>query len=444
MPHPDEPALIAYVADYPSATALAVYGSSDPAAAGAALRAAAEKICEIRHPDEPDAALPNWCEVVDEDGVPVLHLDMKDEVRYAGLVVRIVLDRLAGSGVDGRLEPRREPEPAVPYDADADRYSGMRPLTALDGRGLPPGFPDGFPVPPDATLVLAQQCPDGCADHAVWRRSGEPFTGYLARLRGYGCAFGPVPRLLTAGQAPDIVRYTLWRDGAGGQVTLYRSAPGTPPYWYASVVWQPRAEPPATVVEPDEAPDDRPLPTGPGAARELAEFLVPPQLVAGYETVVALATAARAVEQLLRAGGGAGRRAGPAVAASRLAPLFGRLSPEQVDMLRHVCLALVANVLAHGGHARPAGLTLLRDDRGHLYAADFREQARGAVDERLVATLETGVALTRGVPMMTGALAGIRTAPVRPAADRYAWLFAGLDSAELVAARDACWGLFGA
>src|SRR5438094_7463173 len=161
VPHPNEPALVAYVAKHSSATALAVYDTTDLAAAGAALRAAAAQICQIRHPDEPDAALPNWCTVLDEDGVPVLHLDMKDEIRYAALVVRIVLDQLAAAGVDGRLEPKRQPQPAFPYDAKADLYTGMQPLTELDARGLPPGFPDGFPVPQDATLVLAQQVRDG-------------------------------------------------------------------------------------------------------------------------------------------------------------------------------------------------------------------------------------------------------------------------------------------
>src|SRR5204863_5645774 len=116
-----------------------------------------------------------------------------DEVRYSALVVRIVLDRLAGAGVDGRLAPRRQPEAAFPYDAKADLYTGMEPLAEVDGRGLPPGFPAGFPVPEDATLVLAQRCRDGAAEHAGWRRSTGPFTGYLDRLREYGCVFGAVP-----------------------------------------------------------------------------------------------------------------------------------------------------------------------------------------------------------------------------------------------------------
>lgn len=448
MPHPDEPALVAYVAEHSSATALAVYDTTDPDAAGAALRAAAAKICQIRHPDEPDAALPNWCTVLDEDGVPVLHLDMKDEIRYAALVVRIVLDQLAAAGVDGRLEPKRQPEPAFPYDANADLYAGMQALPELDGRGLPPGFPDGFPVPHDATLVLAQYGRDGDAEHAAWRRSTGPFTGYLDRLRAYGCTFGAVPRLLTVGGVPGMVRYTLWRDGAGGSITLYRSSasrlPGSVLHWYVSVVWQPHAEPPATPVAPDEAPDTRPVPAGPPAARELAEFLVPAQLVPGFEAVMALATAAHALDRLVTAPPDAtDRRRTPLVVASRFAPVLGRLTPEQLTMLRHVCLTMVANLIGSGRRPRPAGLTLLPDEDGHLYAADLREHAQSVVEPDLLAVFEAGAALVQGAPMVAEAIFNVRTEPVRPPVDRYAWLFAGLDTQQLAATRDGCWQILG-
>jgi hypothetical protein len=439
MPHPDEPALVAYVAENPSATALAVYDATDNAAATAALRAAAAEICLIRHPDEPDAALPNWCDVLDEDGVPVLHLDLKAEVRYAALVVRIVLDQLAAAGIDGRLAPRQRPEPPFPYDANADLYSGMDALSEVDGRGLPHGFPDGFPVPAEATLVLAQRSRDGNAEHAAWRRSTGPFAGYLARLREYGCTFGAVPRLLTVGGMQSMVRYTLWRNGAGGSVTLYQSQP----YWYASVVWQPRSDPPATAVEPDERPDTRPVPSGPAAARELAEFLVPVQLIPAYEAVVALATAARELDRLVSAPPDpADRRPKPAVVASRFAALLGRLDPGQLTTVRHVCLTMVANLLASGRRARPAGLTLVPDEDGHLYAADLRERAQGAVEPDLIPAFEVGAALVQGAPMVAEAFS-VRSTPVRPPADRYAWLFAGLDPRQLGAARDGCWRMLG-
>jgi hypothetical protein len=444
VPHPDEPALVAYVAEHSSATALAVYDTTDLAAAGAALRAAAAQICQIRHPDEPDDPLPNWCTVLDEDGVPVLHLDMKDEIRYAALVVRIVLDQLAAAGVDGRLEPKRQPEPAFEYDANADLYTGMQPLTDLDGRGLPPGFPDGFPVPQDATLVLAQQVRDGSAEHAAWRRSTGPFTGYLERLRAYGCTFGAVPRLLTVRGVPGMARYTLWRDGAGGSVTLHQAPasrlPGSVVSWYLSVVWQPQAEPPATLVESDEAPDTRPVPTGPPAARELAEFLVPAQLVSGFEAVMALATAAHELDRLVKAPADpADRRRKPVVVTSRFAPVLGRLNPEQLTTVRHACLTMVANLIASGRRPRPAGLTLVPDEHGYLYAADLRELAQGVVEPDLVAVFEAGTALVQSAPMVTEAVSAIRTAPVRPPVDRYAWLFAGLETRQLTATRDACW-----
>jgi len=444
VPHPDEPALVAYVAEHSSATALAVYDTTDLAAAGAALRAAAAQICQIRHPDEPDDPLPNWCTVLDEDGVPVLHLDMKDEIRYAALVVRILLDQLAAAGVDGRLEPKRRLEAAFEYDANADLYTGMQSLTELDPRGLPPGFPDGFPVPRDATLVLAQQVSDGNGEHAAWRSSTGPLTGYLERLRAYGCTFGAVPRLLTVGGVPGMVRYTLWRDGAGGNVTLYQSSasrlPGSVLYWYVSVVWQAQAEPPATPVEPAETPDARPVPAGPPAARELAEFLVPAQLVPGLEAVMALATAAHALDRLVSAPpDAADRRGKPVVVASRFAPVLGGLNPEQLTRLRHACLTMVANLIASGRRGRPAGLTLIPDQDGNLYAADLREHAQSVLEPDLLAVFEAGIALVQGGQMVAEAVSGVRTEPVRPPVDRYAWLFAGLDTRQLTATRDACW-----
>jgi hypothetical protein len=243
-----------------------------------------------------------------------------------------------------------------------------------------------------------------------------------------------------------MVRYTLWRDGAGGSVTLYNYEPRStrsPIYWYVSLIWQPQAELPATPVEPNEASDARPVPSGPAAAHELAEFLVPAQLVPGYEAVVALATAARALDRLISARPDpADPRAKPVVAASRLAPVLGRLDPGQLTVVRHVCLTMVANLLASGRRPRPAGLTLIPDEDGHLYAADIRERAQGAVERDLIPVLETGLALVQGAPMVAEALSSIRSAPARPPADRYAWLFADLHPKHLAAARQACWRIF--
>ncbi|SHN46955.1 hypothetical protein [Cryptosporangium aurantiacum] len=436
----DDPALVSYVADHSSAVALAVYDASDPAAARTALQSAAEEISRIPHPDEPDWSLPNWCAVLDEDGVSVLRIDMKDEIRYSALIVRIVQDHLARAGVDGRLEPRRRPAEPFENDPNAQLFVGTEPLIELDHRGLPPGFPDGFPVPPDATLVRAERTPGGDAEHATWRRS-EPFTGYLAQLRAYGCTFGEVPRLATVNSGPgEIARYTLWRDGAGGRVRLYHSGLQA---WYVSVVWQPEARPPTTPVEPDETPDRRPVPSGREAARELAEFLVPEPLVPGYEAVIALATAAHTLSGLLHAGPGRrGARGDLTTLADRFAPVLGRLTPEQLTLLRHVCLTMISNLLASGRRGRPSGLTLVPDDDGYLYAADVREHAENTIDAALLLCFETGLVVVRGAPMVAEAVSGIRDAPVPPPVEQYAWLFDGLDAPQLTAARDACWDLF--
>jgi hypothetical protein len=198
-------------------------------------------------------------------------------------------------------------------------------------------------------------------------------------------------------------------------------------------------------VSPTDAPDNRPVPAGAGAARELAEFLVPARLVPGYEAVIALATAAHALDQLVKAPlDAADRRRKPVVTATRFAPVLGRLDPGQLTTVRHVCLTMAANLLASGQRARPAGLTLVPDEDGHLYAADLRELAQsGVLEPDLVAGFETGAVIVQCAPMVAGALSGIRTAPVRPPADRYAWLFAGLEPGQLTATRDACWQIFG-
>jgi hypothetical protein len=105
----DEADLVAYVAEHSSAVALALDDTSDEVAAVAALRRAVREINRIPHPLEPDSPLPNWCTVLHEDGVPVFHLDMKDEAQHAEQIVRIILDELRSAGVDGRLEPRLPP-----------------------------------------------------------------------------------------------------------------------------------------------------------------------------------------------------------------------------------------------------------------------------------------------------------------------------------------------
>lgn len=233
-----------------------------------------------------------------------------------------------------------------------------------------------------------------------------------------------------------MVRYTLWRDGAGGSVTLHTSSSV---YWYVNVVWAPRAEPPPVPVEPDEAPDTRPVPAGPAAVRELAEFLVPAALVPAYEAVTALATATRELNRLVGARPDpAGRRPKPVVVASRFAQALRPLEPGQLAIVRHVCLTMVSNVLTAGRRARPDGLILASDEDGRRYAADLRERARGVVEQELMPAFETGAALVQGAPMVAEAFR-VRSEPVRPDAGRYAWLFSGLDDRQLDAARDACW-----
>jgi hypothetical protein len=61
----------------------------------------------------------------------------------------------------------------------------------------------------------------------------------------------------------------------------------------------------------------------------------------------------------------------------------------------------------------------------------------------LLAAFEAGAALVQGGQMVAEAVSGIRTEPLRPSVDRYAWLFAGLETQQLTATRDACWRILG-
>jgi hypothetical protein len=81
---------------------------------------------------------------------------------------------------------------------------------------------------------------------------------------------------------------------------------------------------------------------------------------------------------------------------------------------RHAGLTMVANLITSERRPRPAGLTLVPDEGGDLYAADLREHAQGVVDPDLVAVFEAGTALVQGAPMVAEAVSAIRTAPVRP------------------------------
>jgi hypothetical protein len=102
-----EAELISYVADNSDRVSLALMESPDPAAAVTALERAAAAVLQIPHPVEPGDPLPNWCQVLVEDGRPVLHVDMQDHREYAGRVVTTILASLDAAGVDGRLEPKR-------------------------------------------------------------------------------------------------------------------------------------------------------------------------------------------------------------------------------------------------------------------------------------------------------------------------------------------------
>jgi hypothetical protein len=238
-----EAELISYVAAHSDQVALALRDTPDATAANLAMQRAAAAVRRIPHPVEPDCPLPNWCEAHLEDGAPVLRLDMQDQREYAGQVVATILASLGD--IDGRLEPARPPAPPYDYDANADILGGADPLSALDARGLPPGFPAGFPVPEHAVLVLAQRGRDDGWEHAAWRRD-RPFAEYPDRLRAFGCSLDIAPATDPVMGPTGMVRHRLRHPTGTGSVSVYheyrsarRPQPGPPTRWYVSVVWRP-------------------------------------------------------------------------------------------------------------------------------------------------------------------------------------------------------------
>jgi len=236
----DEGELISYVRGRPGTTALALREVGDAAAALGALRSAAAALRRMPHPDVPADSLVSWASALPGDAGPVLHIDMQDHFAYARRVVHAVLDALDAAGLDGRLEPVHPPVPPFEYDADADIVTGATFLEALDRRGLPPAFPDGFPVPGGAVLVIAQRARDGTWEHAAWRRD-RPFADFPESLGRFGCELEPAEAADLLVRATGMTRH-LFRHPAGtGSVSTYHEyePPAGPSRWYVSVVWRP-------------------------------------------------------------------------------------------------------------------------------------------------------------------------------------------------------------
>ncbi|MFG1996387.1 hypothetical protein ACGFJ7_41060 [Actinoplanes sp. NPDC048988] len=240
MLHRDEAALAAYVADRPGRAVLVIRESPDDEMAMAALRAAADAVRAIPHPDEPTAPLPNAADAFLSDDGPTLHLDLQDHAGQAPRVVAAALAALDAGGVSGRLEPLRPPAPPYEYDANAHILTGVTFLESLDERGLPPAFPDAFPIPAEAVLVLAQQSKSDTWQHAAWRRS-HPFAEYPEALRAFGCDLEPVTARDALMKATGMTRDLIRHPAGSGSVSSYHEygAGDDPRLFYVSVVWRP-------------------------------------------------------------------------------------------------------------------------------------------------------------------------------------------------------------
>jgi hypothetical protein len=185
-----------------------------------------------------------------DDG-PTLHLDLQDHGEQAPAVVAAIVATLEELGVDGRLEPVRPPTPPFEYDANAHILTDVAFLETLDERGLPPAFPEDFPIPAHAVLVIAQRAAKDTWQHAGWRRS-RPFTEYPDQLRRFGCELEPVAGRDALMRATGMTRELIRHPAGTGSVSLYHEygPRGAPRAFYVSVVWRPADPPPRSPAAP--------------------------------------------------------------------------------------------------------------------------------------------------------------------------------------------------
>jgi hypothetical protein len=248
----DQAELAAYLLQHGSWAELAVRDAADPWSAHGALRHVVGAIYDLPSSHEPGEPLPSVCDVRVDQGIPVLYLDVQDEnwPRYVERIVALTVRELEAAGVTGRLEPlepRWRTFPPEDFEDEADILGGED-HEELNERGLPPSFPDGFPVPAGCTLAIVQRAPEGTGtwEHVAWCcATARPLEEHLERLRDFGCELEPASR----SSSPEFgglhgyhFRHPLgigsawlyhqWPQDGGHQMHEALSA------WYLSVVWQ--------------------------------------------------------------------------------------------------------------------------------------------------------------------------------------------------------------
>jgi hypothetical protein len=249
----DQAELIAYLLEHHDSAELAVRETPDPWTAHGALHDAVGAIREIRSSGEPGEPVPRHCGVRMDDGVPVLYLDVQDPdwPRLAGQVVALTVRELEAAAVTGRLEPLETSWRTFPpedFEYEADIMGGADVAGELDARGLPPGFPQGFPVPARCTLAAAQRAPEGEGtwEHVAWCcPAAQPLEEHLERLRDFGCELEPASRR-SSPEFGGLHGYHFRHPLGSGSAWLYHQRLEDDPYqerdapsaWYLSVVWQ--------------------------------------------------------------------------------------------------------------------------------------------------------------------------------------------------------------
>ncbi len=249
----DQAELVAYLSENGSWAELAVRGAPDPWTAHGALHYAVGAILDIPSSLGPGESIASDCGVRMDQGIPVLYLDVQDPEwpRYADQIVTLTVGELEAAGVTGRLEPLQPHWRSFPpedFEDEADIMGGEDLEAELDKRGLPPSFPDGFPVPAGCALAIAQRAPEGEGtwEHAAWCcAEAGPLEQHLERLRDFGCELEPASRW-SGPEFGGLHGYHFRHPLGSGSAWLYHQrlqddqheVRDAPYAWYLSVVWQ--------------------------------------------------------------------------------------------------------------------------------------------------------------------------------------------------------------
>jgi hypothetical protein len=155
-----------HIADRGGWCEIGVEGFGGREAATDGLRAAADRIALIPHPDEPGDGLPNFINVDERDDGPILVFDIKDwGSDYGARIVAILVESLEMAGFVGVVQPHVPPGDEVPSGVPSEV------VDQFGYDGLPVAFPPGFPSPAGAAITSATSSRNDV--EVVWRSPAD-------------------------------------------------------------------------------------------------------------------------------------------------------------------------------------------------------------------------------------------------------------------------------